>query len=287
MGECSVKVSCGRLTVFFAKCPVGCDSELIESDMVIPECTLLKCPACGQLLSNADEKLYQETMKRFDKVHRVAANPKAHLRRLSRVQYYWRNAPAGTRILDVGSSFGVFLRILKDRGYDAAGVEPSQNAAAQCIEAGLDVRCGLLEDVAFPDEHFDVITMYEVIEHLKSPSPLLAECFRILKKEGMMFITTGNTDSWSVKFLKGRWDYFSMLDGGQGHISFFNPLSMRKLAEGSGFKVIAMESRRVSIVNKRYDTGLEFFLGKIAQEMLSAPAKLFNKGHDMLVVLKK
>jgi 2-polyprenyl-3-methyl-5-hydroxy-6-metoxy-1,4-benzoquinol methylase len=280
-----VKYYTERRNMLFEKCPVGCDSRLVESGIVIPECTLLRCTSCEQLVSNAGEKLYRETMKRFDNIGGIDTNPRAHLRRLSRIRHYWKNAPGMTRVLDVGSSFGMFMRILKADGYKAVGVEPSRSAAAKCIDDGLEVHCGVLEDIHFPQDNFDVITLYEVIEHVLAPRLLLQECFRTLKPGGMVFITTGNTDSWSVKFLRGRWDYFSMEDGGQGHISFFNPRSIRKLALDIGFKVISVESRRVSVVNKKYHHGLKYFLGKIAQEMLSAAARKMNKGHDMLVVL--
>ena len=102
-----------------------------------------------------------------------------------------------------------------------------------------------------------------------------------------MFLTTGNTASWTVGFLGERWDYFNMRDGGQGHISFFNPASISRIAMNVGFEVKAIESRRVKTVLKGKTRGVKYALGKLAQELLSAPAKLLNKGHDMMAVLRK
>jgi 2-polyprenyl-3-methyl-5-hydroxy-6-metoxy-1,4-benzoquinol methylase len=260
---------------------------LVESDIVIPECTLLKCSDCGQMLSSADEKLYYETMKRFDDIRQMDTSPRVHIKRLARMRRYWRNPPGGTKVLDVGCSFGMFLKELKKNGYDAFGVDPSEEAASKCIEEGLPVHRGLLEEVKFAANCFDVVTLYEVIEHLTDPQSLLAECYRIIRPGGMMFISTGNTDSWSVKFLKGRWDYFSMEDGGQGHISFYNPYSISKLCKDIGFRTIAVETRRVKLVNRKYHKGMQYLFGKLGQELLSGPAKLLKKGHDMLVVLAK
>ena len=209
--------------MFFTRCPVGCDSMLKKSGIGLPEGELLRCPDCGQLLSQADETVYNEAMQRFDSQHGVDKNPRAHLRRLRRIRHYWSVPPEETRILDVGCSFGTFLGILSEHGFNAEGVEPAEKAAGECRRAGLKVHHGILQDVGFSDGDFDVITMYEVIEHLPDPRPLMEECHRVLRKGGMMFLSTGNARSWTARVMKGQWDYFSMLDGGQGHISFFNP----------------------------------------------------------------
>jgi 2-polyprenyl-3-methyl-5-hydroxy-6-metoxy-1,4-benzoquinol methylase len=276
-----------QVIMLFDECPIGCNSKLVDSSIVLPECTLMRCSVCGQLLSSASEEMYQRTMKRFDDIHQIDMNPRVHIKRLSRLQHYWRKPPSATRVLDVGSSFGMLLGLLREAGFRAEGVEPSREAASKCREEGLEVHCGLLEEVDFPDDSFDVITLFEVIEHLRSPRSLLGECYKILKAGGKMFISTGNTDSFTVKVLRGKWDYFSMEDGGQGHISFFNPRSITILAKNIGFKISAIESKRVKMVNKKYDGGFKYLLGKVTQEILNPFAKAFNKGHDMLVVLEK
>jgi len=273
--------------MFFTQCPVGCDSRLLESHIVLPEGALMKCSDCGQLLSQCDESVYNEAMKRFDSHHGVDKNPRAHLRRLGRIRRYWPIPPEDTRILDVGCSFGMFLGILTDSGFRAEGVEPATNAAEECRKAGLKVHCGLLGDMGFGDGEFDVLTMYEVIEHLPDPRPLMEECHRVLRRGGMMFLSTGNARSWTARVMKDKWDYFSMLDGGQGHISFFNPDSISQLAEGAGFSVENIETRGVRFVHKGVHTGAKYALGKLAQEAMGIPAKFLKQGHEMLAVLKK
>jgi 2-polyprenyl-3-methyl-5-hydroxy-6-metoxy-1,4-benzoquinol methylase len=273
--------------MFFTRCPIGCGSRLNTSGITLPEGELLICPECGQLLSQADEAVYNEAMQRFESQHGVDPNPRAHLRRLRRLEHYWHIPPKDTRILDVGCSFGTFLRILNEKGFNAEGVEPAENAAEQCRRAGLNVHCGLLGDMGFQDGQFDVLTIYEVIEHLPDPRPLIEECYRVLRKGGMMFLSTGNAQSWTARVMGGGWDYFSMLDGGQGHISFFNPESISRLSESAGFSVERIETRSVRFVHKNTHTGARYALGKLAQEALGIPAKLLSKGHEMLAVLRK
>jgi 2-polyprenyl-3-methyl-5-hydroxy-6-metoxy-1,4-benzoquinol methylase len=172
----------------------------------------------------------------------------------------------------------LFLEIAKEGGYLATGVEPAEIATETAHSKGLDVRCGFLEDQHFSECYYDVITLFEVIEHLKNPVPLLRECHRILKPGGLMFISTGNAASWTVRFLKKNWDYF---DIHKGHISFFNPLSLKKIVHSAGFKVVNFETRSVKIYSKKN------IYTKLISEILNLPVKIFKKGHDLLFIVKK
>lgn len=273
--------------MLFKSCPIGCDSTFKETRIVLAEGPLMRCTHCGQLLSQCDEAVYNEMMARFEDSRQIDRNPRAHKRRLKRIEKYWRIPPEDTRFLDVGCSFGTFLNVLRDRGYMYEGVEPSRNAAKVCAQAGHKVFNGLLEEARFMDGQFDVLSMFEVIEHLVDPRPLLEECHRVLIKGGMLFLSTGNAESWTARAMKGKWDYFDTQGGGAGHISFFNPNSLGTLAEGAGFTVEGIETRRVMLVDKKLQTGAKYTLGKLTQELLGLPAKAFLKGHDMLIALRK
>ncbi len=102
-------------------------------------------------------------------------------------------APRGTaRLLDVGCGNGAFVRLMRDLGWDAEGVEPDERAAARAREAGLPVRGGALE----PDEagrgRFDVVTLSHVIEHVHDPADLLRRCSAVLRPGGLLWVATPN-----------------------------------------------------------------------------------------------
>ena len=179
------------------------------------------------------------------------------------------------------------VNILKQNGFTAHGVETSKAAAEKCKTDGFDVKHGLLEEFKLPSNSYDIITMYEVIEHLLDPTILLQECHRLLKPNGLLFISTGNTDSWTAKILREKWDYFDLQINGYGHISFFNPTSLTKLTQTIGFKTEAIETRRVKLFSENNTDSLKNKILKIAQELLAPLAKFFKKGHDMTVVLRK
>ncbi len=274
-------------------CPVGCTAPLETAAYVLPEGPLRRCSGCGQLLSAVDEKRYWETMAAFNapdfnqpparemERRRSVAN-----RRLHTITRLLAKAPAASRLVDIGCSRGQFVGFAGAAGFEAEGVEPAPDIAAAARELGLNVRSGLLEEQQYPDATFDAASLFEVVEHLREPLPLLKECRRILKPGGVLLISTGNAASWTVAAMGARWDYFHIEKDG-GHISFFNPGSMATMARNAGFQVERIETARVKFHEKGDVAGVTYTLGKIAAELLNVPARLAGRGHDMLAYLRR
>ena len=99
------------------------------------------------------------------------------------------------RLLDVGAGLGTFLRLARDRGWDAAGVEISGFAAAHIRERhGIEVFEGDLGALGAPDGSFDLVTFWDSIEHVERPGENLARAWRLLRPGGMLLLTTDNFD---------------------------------------------------------------------------------------------
>lgn len=261
--------------------------------MVLPEGPLLKCPDCGQLISQATEERYRESMMEFDDPKGTLPDAASRGRRFSlgkkwldKISSLLKKPPSEIRLLDVGCSSGAFLQIAKNLGFAAEGVEPAPRAAQTAKDTGLIVHCGYLQDIGFPPESFDAITLFEVIEHLREPAGLLMECRRILKPGGILLIGTGNTASWTVAFEKETWRYFRIENHG-GHISFYNPFSMGKLAKRCDLQLARIDTQNVRLVEKGQTSPLLYRLSRIAGELLNVPAKLLGRGHDMQAYLRK
>lgn len=90
---------------------------------------------------------------------------------------------AGVKILDVGCGNGAFVQAARAAGLDAWGQELSKDSDSDFIYAGQQ-----LEDVAFPTDNFDVITLHDVLEHLPRPLDTLREVRRILKRPGKLIV---------------------------------------------------------------------------------------------------
>ena len=103
---------------------------------------------------------------------------------------------AKARLLDVGCSYGAFIDTARQHGWDVYGVDIAKKACSYAAnERQLNVYCGTVEEAQFPDEHFSVVTLWDVIEHLDRPLDTLNEVNRILAPGGLVVIFTINQKS--------------------------------------------------------------------------------------------
>lgn len=163
--------------------------------------------------------------------------------RLGRIEKYKK----GRRLLDIGCAAGFFLEVAKENGWEAFGVELSEYASNYARERGLNVFTGDLADTAFPDAYFDVVTMWAVIANLRDPHRNLIEAHRILKKDGLIVITTGNINSIFAKLQGVNW---SILSPG-GHLYYFSPKTLRKMLDITGFSIIKRSTQGSITQNER------------------------------------
>ena len=256
----------------FNSCPI-CSSTLAVSNIKLKEGYLYRCNGCNHMLSSCTTQEYTSSLNKWDTSTGTLPDSKSEIRfsknmtrRLKVASYYLPKSFSAPLLLDVGCSSGSLLKVAK--------------------KIGFKVFQGKLEEAKFENESFDLIILFELIEHIKDPKDLLYECFRILKRGGIVVLNTPNQDSWTASFMKEKWGGFSLVDMG-GHISFFSPKSITTLADQVGLKLSYLETRNVSFYYKEYTNKLVYKAFKLLSEALSYPARFFNKGHDLFVILKK
>jgi SAM-dependent methyltransferase len=121
---------------------------------------------------------------------------------LRKIQSYFPNKTTKElKLLDIGCGFGAFLSFANQAGFDVTGVEIDKKIAQAARENGFVVYDDFLENLALPDNSFDVITLWDVIEHVPDPVSLLTECHRLLRPGGVLFYHTGNA---AFQVTKGR-----------------------------------------------------------------------------------
>lgn len=278
---------------FIKSCPVGCAAALTPTDIVLPEGPLLRCAECGQRASSCSKEQYEHALKRFHTPEGTLPGPESRGRRdqlserwLRKILALLHRRPQETRLLDVGCSSGALLLTARAMGFDSHGVEPWAEAAETARSAGLDVKTGFLEDAGFPDATFDALILMEVVEHLGEPRPLLAECRRVLKPGGILLVTTPNFASWTARLMGARWDGLSLTKMG-GHVSFFNPGSIRLIAERAGLETARVDTRNVRFFERGQCSRAVYTLGRLGSEALNLPARLAGAGHEMHAYLRR
>src|SRR5437016_2559698 len=120
------------------------------------------------------------------------------------VDFVRRFIPSG-RLLDLGCAYGFFLKEAKCH-FRVCGIELAEHAAASCRKAGLNVLSGVANESNMEQiGEVDVITMFDVLEHLPQPAQVLALCYRHLKPGGIIVITTGDFASVMARCAGAKW----------------------------------------------------------------------------------
>ena len=136
------------------------------------------------------------------------------------------------KMLDVGCGPGFFLDEAKRQGWEVQGNDLSAWSKKYCHENfGIDVFQGLLTEARFPDRSFDAIVMNDVIEHLEDPKAVLNEIRRLLKSDGVIYISTPDINSFLSRFLGGRWWGINKY-----HLFYFSRKTLERLFADVGFK---------------------------------------------------
>lgn len=134
--------------------------------------------------------------------------------------------PSNRRALDVGCGIGIMVRYLRFLGFDAEGVEISEDGVEYARrELGLEnVRRGTVQEAGYPAASFSLVTLVHVVEHLDDPVPVLREVFRILEPGGLVYVELPCSE-------RDPSDYYI-----DDHFWFYSPDSLRRLLSCVGFR---------------------------------------------------
>ena len=181
----------------------------------------------------------QEKYQLRSRIQTYDSRKKYFSRRYRRQLRDIRAFKAGGTLLDVGCNIGAFLTEARAAGFQTAGVEMNRECAEYAqSQLGLDVFNGRLDQAGFADGAFDVVTLYDVLEHVPEPTRLLQEIRRILKPTGLLVVQSPNIDSVMANWTKTEWQWLCLPD----HLFHFTPATLATLIGQSGFEVQAVRT---------------------------------------------
>ncbi len=200
--------------------------------------TIVQCRRCGLVYTDprpGRQNLYENYQAVEDPLYVEERQGRVltfehHLKPLERLT----GPPAGRPLLDVGCYTGIFVEIAARHGWDAWGVEPSHWAVREARERGLHVVQGTLETADLPPAYFDVVTLWDVIEHLPDPRATLVQAHRLLKPGGLLVVHTIDIDSLFARLMGGHWPWLMEM-----HIYYFSRRTLRLMLEDCGFQVLS------------------------------------------------
>ncbi|MFI5340103.1 MAG: class I SAM-dependent methyltransferase [Candidatus Methylomirabilales bacterium] len=144
-----------------------------------------------------------------------------------------RNGSRPGRLLDIGCGYGAFVAAMRERGWDAEGVDPSPTVVAAAVKKGRRVRLGTLDGIRGEDEPYDAVTMFYVLEHLPDPMTALRKVSDLLAPEGMLLIRVPHTTP-IVRLLSPLGLGGALYDP-PFHVYDFSPTVLREMLRRTGF----------------------------------------------------
>jgi len=138
-------------------------------------------------------------------------------------------------LLDIGAASGIFVKVACDAGYNACGVEPSKWLSQYGREKyGVNIYQGIMEGAKFAENSFDIITMWDVLEHVPDPMSVLREAKRIIKPGGYLFINYPRIDDPLAKVFKRSWWFLLSV-----HLYYFTPKTLKAYLSKNGFEILS------------------------------------------------
>jgi len=144
-------------------------------------------------------------------------------------------------LLDLGCSSGSFLAFMRGAPWKLYGIEMSAEGAATAeAGSGAQVFVGDILDAPYPRESFDVITCFDVLEHLYEPRRVMARVSEWLKPGGVFYVLVPNVDSAEKRVFGSYWHGLEL----PRHLFHYSPASLKFLAESAGLRQVSLETRR-------------------------------------------
>jgi SAM-dependent methyltransferase len=233
------------------RCPV-CGSERLADRVRAPRLTVLRCRRCGVHVA-APPAAGAEGGDYYAALDLDAYLAYYEPFRLRVFQENWRwiaaRRPTG-KALDIGASFGWFLRTAPP-GWRVRGLEPAAAVAARGRAQGLDIRVGGIDALAADPERYDLITLWNVFEHLPAPRQALRLIRRHLVPRGLLALSVPNRHGLYNRLAYAAYDLSAgrvvgplatlfQVNNPAPHLVHYAPRDLRRLLRATGFDVLTV-----------------------------------------------
>jgi 2-polyprenyl-3-methyl-5-hydroxy-6-metoxy-1,4-benzoquinol methylase len=214
-------------------CPT-CGGNDARPELSKDHMTIVRCGSCDLVYTNPifDEQHYREVYgsKEYQSIMRDLGEQSHQYRvdrfgveRVALMEQQLSRPNGAVRYLDVGCSTGFVVEAAQRRGWHAVGVDLNPSAVQFGRDRGLDLRVAAVEDESFEPGSFDAISLFDVLEHLPSPAPIVDRCARLLKRGGILFLYVPNYDSASRLLMQGDAHFIWPTH----HLNYYTPVTIR------------------------------------------------------------
>ena len=215
---------------YHSKCLI-CNSDNINPLENYKESYLYACGKCNFVFS-AKIPTDQELYKHYVKYKRDDYLSPITIKRYNEILDEFEPFRKTNRLIDIGCGIGYFLEEAEKRGWEVYGTEYTEEAIEICSKKGISMQKGVLTPSNYDLESFDIITSFEVIEHINNPREELNNFYKLLRKGGIVYVTTPNFNSILRYRLKSAYNVICYPE----HLSYYTPKTLNKVFNKSRFK---------------------------------------------------
>lgn len=265
---------------YFNACPL-CGSKDLHEVKEYSHQHLVKCRNCGFVFSRkipSDEDLAYVYNTFF--IIQQSVSP-ITVKRYHEMLDYFEPFRKNNNIIDVGCGDGYFLDEAKKRGWNVYGTEYMDSKVEFCRQKGINMSQGILNLANYAPGFFDVIVSIEVIEHINNATEEIKNFNSILRKGGIVYLTTPHYNSLSRHVFHGKWNVISY----PSHLSFYTKKPLRRLFESSGFSLVRFATTGLSISQAKLSLGKKD--GQDASAASDASMREAIEGNRLLQLGKK
>lgn len=231
-------------------CP-ACDSTNIQDEFIKDGFTYQICNKCKTLFVNPRPtyksliNFYSDSISNrywtntfFKTVEEIRTEKIFKPRAEWLIDYFWELDDI--TIGDIGAGYGNFLYELKKLSPNNRfiAIEPSIEQSNICKSKGLDCLTSSLEELVGMEDTFDILTSFELFEHLQNPRYFIEKIHGLLKPNGYLLLTTLNSGGFDIQLL---WDKAKCIFP-PPHLNFYNTSSISILLEDCGFEIISIST---------------------------------------------
>ncbi len=219
-----------------------CGSAQLTSLRGYEQHFLVQCTVCDFVFSKRIPTI-GELNAHYALYSRAGAISEITLKRYNELLDTFEPYRKTNNLLDVGCGDGFFLIEARKRNWKVFGTEFTSKAIDVCLQKGIQMTNSPLNPQHYHPESFDVITSFEVIEHINTPQTELQSFHSLLRKGGVLYITTPNFNSLSRIILKSKWNVIEYPE----HLSYYTVQTLCVLGRNHRFKCITAKTTGISI----------------------------------------
>jgi 2-polyprenyl-3-methyl-5-hydroxy-6-metoxy-1,4-benzoquinol methylase len=190
------------------------------------------------------------------------------------------------KILDIGAGSGFLIEEAISRGWDGIGLELSKPACEFAVNRGIPIVSCTLDEMDFKEDEFDVVTAFDVLEHIFEPRKFVRNIKRILKPYGTLMIYVPNMESASFHLMGDKAHFIWPTH----HLTYFTPETISKFMKILDFEVLHVETKGLDIED--YIWQRKNLHGKNTEELNLIKSELqfyineANFGKNLRIILK-